>query len=74
MHRDKNEAITVDNPQYIGAENIVVEVSETLTLIKMMADVGQIVRGYQSDALLMNSNEEYNTNNKYTYSGTKFVV
>ena len=74
MHMDKNDAITPDNPQYIGAENVVIKLAETLTLIKKMRDVGQIVTGYESDALLMNSDEEYNTNNKYTYSGTKFVV
>ncbi len=72
MHRDKNEAITVDSEQYIGAENIVIEVAQTLTLIKMMRDVGQIVVGYEAGILTMNSSEPYNT--AYTYGGTKVVV
>ena len=61
MRRDKNEAITPENQQYIGAENIVIEVAETLTLIKMMRDVGQIVTGYEAGILTMNSSEPYNT-------------
>ena len=73
MRRDKNEAITPETPQYIGAENIVIEVAETLTLIKMMRDVGQIVTGYESGILTMDSSEPYNTT-QYNYGGTKVVV
>ena len=73
MRRDKNEAITPESPQYIGAENIVIEVAETLTLIKMMEDVGQIVWGYDAGILTMNSSEPYSTT-QYLYGGTKFVV
>ena len=77
MHMDKNEAITVDDPQYIGAAGVTVTSQKTLDLIAEMALVGQIVKEYEEDlapdAIPFNSEEIFNTAS-YTFDGSKFVV
>jgi hypothetical protein len=75
MNMDKNEAITPDNPQYIGAEGVTVTSRKTANLIAEMKKVGQIVTGYISDipAITFNSEQIFNTT-FYTFDGNKTVV
>ena len=77
MNMDKNEAITPDNQQFIGAEGVTVTSQQTLDLIEKMESEGQIVTGYKEDlapdAIPFNSEEIFNTAS-YTFDGSKFVV
>jgi hypothetical protein len=77
MNMDKNDAITPDNEQYIGAEGVTVTSQQTLDLIEKMRLEGQIVTGYEEDLapifITFNSEEIFNTT-FYTFDGNKVVV
>lgn len=75
MHLDKNEAIDVDNPQYIGADGVKIYNQITKNLIDDMALVGQIVVNYEDhvgDSIPYNSVFEFSTK-EYEYSGNLVV-
>ncbi len=67
MNKDKNEAITTDKPQYIGAAKVVITNFNTYTLIDEMLKVGQIVLDYDYSGVIfpsqleMDNEEDYNT-------------
>lgn len=78
MNMDKNEAITVDDPQYIGAEGVKVTSKQTADLIEKMRLEGQIVTDYVEDLpitdfITYNSGEIFNTT-FYTFDGKKSMV
>jgi hypothetical protein len=70
MNKDKNEAITVDNPQYIGAAEVVITNFNTYTLIDEMFKVGQIVFGHDDSGVIFPSQLEMN--NEEVYDTTDF--
>jgi len=75
MHRDKNDAVSPDNNQNIGALGVEVRHQITLDLIEAMALVGQIVLGFvdkTGEEIPYNSSIEFSTID-YTYAGN-FVV
>ena len=78
MNMDKNDAITPDTPQYIGADGVVVTEQETINLIEKMRLEGQIVTDYIDDvpipvSITFNSEEIFNTT-IYSFDGEKVVV
>lgn len=78
MNMDKNDAVTPDTPQYIGAEEVVVTDSRTIDLIEKMRLEGQIVTDYVNDvpipvSITFNSEEIFNTT-IYSFDGEKVVV
>ncbi len=77
MNMDKNDAITPDIPQYIGADEVPVTSQKTADVIKKMRLEGQIVTGYKEDlapiSITFNSEEIFNTT-FYTFDGNKTVV
>ena len=77
MNMDKNDAITPDNQQFIGAEGVKVTSKQTADLIEKMRLEGQIVTGYEEDlapiSIPFNSEEIFNTTS-YTFDGNKVVV
>jgi len=77
MNMDKNDAITPDDPQYIGAEGVKVTSKQTADLIEKMRLEGQIVTGYEEDlapiSIPFNSEEIFNTT-LYYFDGSKVMV
>lgn len=78
MNMDKNDAITPDTPQNIGADGVVVTKQATMDLIEKMRLEGQIVNGYVDDvpipvSITFNSEEIFNTT-IYSFDGEKVVV
>lgn len=78
MNMDKNDAISPDTPQYIGADGVVVTDSRTIDLIEKMRLEGQIVTDYVDEvpipvSITFNSEEIFNTT-IYSFDGEKVVV
>ena len=75
MHIDKNDAVSVDNPQYIGADGVKIYNEITQNLIEQMELAGQFVVNYEShvgDSIPYNSVFEFSTK-EYVYSGNLVV-
>lgn len=66
MKADKNDAITLEKPQYIGIEGLEVTDPELIALIEEMAATGQIVEPFQANPEELNTSHKFLANREVT--------